>query len=388
MLNRKVQTLLTTAILLPLSLRAVAEEGKKPEASDPKTRLLLVSKALCLDPQDLQERGVVAAKKITDAMRKFRPESIVDALAEAVMTKQQFLRGGVKEKVTGDTFRERLRQLAKTVSPQDTVIVYTHTHGRKAGFEELQPLGGMVLDHPIRRPEHQGTILWNEYVELLLKIPAKNVLVLTMSCFSGGLVEHLDSPQVRDRWKDRKPKQGRNLIFLTSQNKDRMSPPIVKDGEVINPFTFAVAKALAGEADGFKGKNGESAESRRKDGKLTVGEIIDYILHTTENTISEHAQRWNIAKPQVTGSFDREDVLILGTGPSAQDDGGESRDSPSDPGAERFKRLFKALDKNGDGILTPGELGNPPLFASLDTNGDGKLFLDEALKALTASRKK
>ena len=35
-----------------------------------------------------------------------------------------------------------------------------------------------------------------------------NVVVLTMSCFSGALVEHLDSPQVRQGWQDRR-QQGR-----------------------------------------------------------------------------------------------------------------------------------------------------------------------------------
>ena len=86
----------------------------------------------------------------------------------------------------------------------------------------------------------------------------------------------------------------------------------MKDGEVINPFTFAVAKAFGGEADGFRLAGGKPVEPRSKDGKLTVGELIDYILCTTENTVSEVARRKNIAKPQLTGSFDRGDVLIYG----------------------------------------------------------------------------
>lgn len=280
----------------------------------PKTYFLVVGKAMIADPEKMQKKAETSVRRVADAAEKYQPELVIDILAEGIMTKQQYRRGEAREKVTGAIFKERLRKLAETATPQDTVIIYTHSHGRKNGFEKSQPLGGIVMDPPVRRPEHRGTLLWDEYVDLLLKIPAKNVVVLTMSCFSGGLIEYLHSPQVKGRWQDRQQKQGRNLIVLTSQNKDLQSPPIVKDGEVINPFTYAVAKAFEGAADGFEPENGKPAKSRRKDGKLTVGELIDYVLYTTEHTVSEQARLTNIAKPQCTGSFNREDVLCLGAG--------------------------------------------------------------------------
>jgi len=203
-----------------------------------------------------------------------------------------------------------LRQLAKLATPDDTVVIYTHSHGRRNGFEKSQPLGGIVMDLPVLKPEHGGTLLWDEYAELFLQIPARNVVVLTMSCFSGGLVEYLNSQSVAERWKDRRQKEGRNLIILTSQNKELPSAPIVKDNEIINPFTYAVVMAFGGEADGFALAAGKPAPDRRKDGRLTVGEMIDFILYTTEHTISESIQRRNTAKPQLTGSFDRSDVLF------------------------------------------------------------------------------
>jgi enterochelin esterase-like enzyme len=285
--------------------------GRLAATGSGKTRLLAVGKAKAADPPKLQERALTAVSRVAGAARKFKPAIIVHALAENVMTKKQVRQGEAREKVTGEIFSERMRQLAKLALSQDTVVIYTHSHGRRAGFEGSQSLGGLVMDLPVRRPEHRGTLLWDEYVEMLLKIPAKNVLVLTMSCFSGGLVEYLNRPNVRNRWKDRQ-QQGRNFIVLSSQNKDLPSPAIVIAGEVINPFTYAVAKALGGEADGFLLRSGKPAESRCKDGKLTVGEIIDYILYTTENTASEFAGRKNNAKPQLTGSFDRKDVLIIG----------------------------------------------------------------------------
>ena len=299
----------------------VAGDGRSPHSSKstPTTYFLLVGKGKVADPTKQQERGKVAVSRVADAVRDSRPGIVVDAIAESVMTKEQYLREGAREKVTGAIFKERLEQLAATVTPEDTVVIYTHSHGRKNGFEESQPLGGIVMDLPVRQPKHRGTLLWDEYVDLLLKIPAKNVAVLTMSCFSGGLVEYLNSPQVKDQWKDRREKEGRTLIILTSQNKDLPSGPIVKDGEVINPFTYAVAKALSGEADGFNLLGGNPKKSRKKDGKLAVGEMIDFVLHTTENTVSEVPRRGNNAKPKLTGSFDRGDVLSFGVKAPADD---------------------------------------------------------------------
>ncbi|PIE90019.1 MAG: hypothetical protein CR997_08555 [Acidobacteria bacterium] len=281
--------------------------AKKAEG---KTRLLALGKATAVDPFKQQERSRAAVNKVVNAAKAFQPDMVVDKIAENVLSKED-VRRGVPEHVTSDLLRERLKNLSRNASPQDTVIIYTHSHGRKAGFEASQPLGGIVMDLPVRKPEHRGTLLWDEYVELILEIPAKNVVVLTMSCFSGGLVEYMNTSKVRTRWHDRQ-KQGRNLIVMTSQNKESPSKPIVKDGEIINPFTYAVVKAFEGEADGFKLEHGQYTKSDHKDDHLTVGEIVDYILYTTENVHSESAipQHKNTARPQVTGSFNRKEVLL------------------------------------------------------------------------------
>ena len=291
---------------------AAEQDGKTTGAAAcaAETRFLIVGKGKIADPQEQQQRGIDAVRKVMKAVKASQPGAIVDALAENVMTIDQYRRGQAKETVSGEMFRERLRRLTETATPQDTIVIYTHSHGHKNGFEESQPLGGIVMDLPVRQPKHSGTLLWDEYANLLFKIPAKNVVVLTMSCFSGGLVEYLNSQPVLEQWKERRQKEGRNLIVLTSQNERLTSSPIVKEKEVVNPFTYAVAMALEGEADGFTLVAGKPAPGRRKDGKLTVGEMIDFILYTTENTISESTQHRNTAKPQLTGSFDRGDVLF------------------------------------------------------------------------------
>ncbi len=284
--------------------------------SVPRTILLAVGKGRAADPAKQQERATVAVRKVTDAARQFQPTVLVEARAETVMTREQFWRGEVEAKVNGAIVRNQLQQLAQTVTTQDTVILYTHSHGFKGGRDASQPPGGMVFDPGTRRPETRGIFPWDEYAELILKIPAKNVVVLTMACYSGGLVERFDSPQVRDRWIDRRRKEGRNLIILTSQNKDLMSPPIVKGGELINPFTYAVAEAFAGKADGFALVDGKPHDYR-PDGRLTAGELVDFILYATENTSSEAPQRRNTARPQCTGSYSRDEVLLTSAGREA-----------------------------------------------------------------------
>lgn len=278
--------------------------------AEPVTRFLIVGKGKVADPPELQKREVDAVERIAKSASKIQHGSAVDALAENVMTIQQYRRGTVKELVTGDIFRHRLQRLVDTAKPKDTVVIYTHSHGCRNGFEESQPLGGIVVDLPIKQLPHGGTMLWDEYTDLLLRIPAKNVVVLTMSCFSGGFVEFLNSKEVQDRWKDRRVKEGRNFIVLTSQNGSLTSDPILKGVELVNPFTYAVAKAFNGEADGFVLADGKPINQLPKDGKLSVGELIDFILYTTKNTTSERIRLKNTANPKSTGSFDRDDILF------------------------------------------------------------------------------
>ena len=284
----------------------------KPATSDAEARtwFLIVGKGKVADPPELQQREVDAVAKIAKAACKIQPHAMIDALAENVMTIQQYRRGAVKELVTGDVFKEHLQRLVDTTAPHDTVVIYTHSHGCRNGFEQSQPWGGIVVDLPIKQLQHGGAMLWDEYTDLLLRIPAKNVIVLTMSCFSGGFVEFLNSKPVQDRWKDRRVKEGRNFIVLTSQNDSLTSDPILKGTEIVNPFTYAVARAFNGDADGFVLADGKPTAEPHKDGKLCVGELVDFILYTTENTTSDRLRLKNTANPQSAGSFDQNDVLF------------------------------------------------------------------------------
>jgi Ca2+-binding EF-hand superfamily protein len=51
-------------------------------------------------------------------------------------------------------------------------------------------------------------------------------------------------------------------------------------------------------------------------------------------------------------------------------------------GSSKAPRWFQAMDRNGDGVISPGEFVGPPaLFRKLDLNGDGVIAPDEAARA-------
>lgn len=287
---------------------AVTARGEEPSGgpaeAPPQVRALIVGKALAVDPPPMQEIAEEAVKTISAAIRAGSGSVSIDAVSEPVVTRQQVRAPDFQERVTGDLLRSKLKALAASLTPDDTVLVYTHTHGRQA------PKGGIVLDLPLRKPDTRGTTYWQDYLALLLELPARNVVVLTMSCFSGGLVGALKSPEVAGRlarWRER----GRSLVVLTSQSATLPSGPVKKDGVVINPFTYAVARALRGEGDGFRLER-DHAQRDGPDGRLTVGELIDYVLYTTRTTQSDDPRFKNTADPQVGGAFDRDAVLGFG----------------------------------------------------------------------------
>jgi len=124
-----------------------------------------------------------------------------------------------------------------------------------------------------------------------MDIPAKNVIVLVMACYSGGLFDYLKTTE--DKWVNRK-EEGRNFLVITSQNNSSTSDPVPINGEMYNPFSAAVERDFQGEADGFS--------TGITDGQVTLEELNGYILETTHKLSSR-------AFPQSIGSYDPDIVL-------------------------------------------------------------------------------
>lgn len=286
---------------LLMALLPFAHGGEaKPEPKPAGARFFLgFSKSMSQNPVAMQQRGYAAVQQINDSLARlgFAGELLQEPIKAANSTPSvpsSFL-------VNSAAIKDRLASCRQKLGPNDTLILYSHSHG---AMSRNGRLGGLVLDDgseggspPMR------CFNWSEYGEALLEMPAHTVVVLTMSCFSGGLCDYLNQPAAKARWQSRQA-QGRNFLVITSQNARASSNPRLIDGQVINPFTHAVTKALGGAADGYA----RGRAQKNPDGKLTLGELADFITDETRKHISPQ-DKANDPDPQMLGSFDREFVL-------------------------------------------------------------------------------
>jgi hypothetical protein len=249
------------------------------------------NKALLKNDMDLQKRGVVTVKRISFAVSQV-PEFQVNALIEPALSFEDYTKKPVPMKVSQKLVFGQLNRYQQELNHQDTFILYSHTHGVKNNFKDGEEWGGIILDINGVTLPHQGVTIWSDYSDELLDIPAKNVIVLVMACYSGGLIDYLKT--IEAKWKNR-AETGRNFLVITSQNNSSTSDPVPINGELYNPFSAAVETALLGKADGFK--------TGLTDGQVTYEEFVGYIMETTHQLSSR-------AFPQTLGSYDPGEVLF------------------------------------------------------------------------------
>jgi hypothetical protein len=168
----------------------------------------------------------------------------------------------------------KLDDYATKLGPDDMYVQYSAGHGSPTGLEV-----GVTYD---------------EIRAKVLAMKAKEIIVFTMSCYSGGVVADFKA-------------QGRTLFIMSSSGKDELSSsgpildddePLAADGSAGSAFGHAVWKALMGYADGYGGA--------AKDGQLTLGEIRDYVVAQTKKD-GGHT-------PIVTGIYS--DDLVMATLPA------------------------------------------------------------------------
>jgi hypothetical protein len=201
--------------------------------------------------------------------------------------------------VSCETVCERLQTWSRTMDTNGIIVIYSHTHGLKTGVNRA---GGLLLGRS--QPGNPLVLSWPDYAEQLLNLPAKTVVVLTMACHSGALVDYLNTDEkAKSLWQTRK-ESGRNFLVITSQDAESLSNPRRIDGEVINPFTYAVRKALEGKADGYR----QGGACGQPDGRITLGELADFIPDETRKH-TRSGDESNDPKPRITGSFDPETVI-------------------------------------------------------------------------------
>lgn len=171
----------------------------------------------------------------------------------------------------------------KKLGPKDMFVQYSAGHG----VETMLGIG----------------ITYKEMRDKILAMKAKEIIIFTMACYSGGLVEAFEKNKAD--WKKFKA-EGRTLFVMSSSQKDQVSysgpnlddeEPIKLQGAAGSLFGHALWKAFMGYSDGY-GSGGV------KDGKLTLGEIRDFVIDQTKAKGQT---------PSVIGIYD--DNLVMSTIP-------------------------------------------------------------------------
>jgi hypothetical protein len=273
-----------------------------PPAKAGKLLVLLMAKSRPSDPPAQRLRAHTAVQELEKSLRSRCSSSIIEVVMDSL--DQKGPTAASNSDSTKSKFLEKLGALARAAGSEDTVLIYTHTHGIRPSPARNIAEGGLVVRDNPAQSQKEALVAWSEYADFILGIPAKNVIVFTMSCFSGGLVDLLNSQQIRPRWQSRRKSESRNFIVVTSQNSTLPSGPVSRAGQVVNPFAEAVARAVEGLADG----SSPSSTSVR-DGVVSAGELVSFVLNKTRLP-GEAPGPVNQSDPQSTGSYGDDSAVL------------------------------------------------------------------------------
>lgn len=186
----------------------------------------------------------------------------------------------------GTALRQKWRELGSVMTSQDMYVQYSSGHGSHTGL-----MFGVSYD---------------EIRDNALAYPASEVIIFTMACYSGNLVNSFD--RKKSEWQGWQ-QQGRTLFVMASSkpNETSSTGPITDPQEPGGPagsagsaFGHALWKALIGDSDGHV--------DGVKDGFIALGEIRDFSTWKTKK-MKGHT-------PVSTGSFHT--ALVMNRVPSRE----------------------------------------------------------------------
>jgi hypothetical protein len=176
-------------------------------------------------------------------------------------------------------------RIGREMTDEDMYVQYSSGHGYSSGLA----VG----------------VSYDEIRDNALAYPAKEVVIFTMACKSGGLVDSFN--RASDQWSDWRD-QGRNLFVLASSRtweNSSTGPGSDEDepggpyGSAGSAFGHALWKSLIGYADGYT--------DGVKDGYVSLEEILEYSIYKTQR-VGGHT-------PVYTGTYNP--YLIMNRVPSA-----------------------------------------------------------------------
>jgi hypothetical protein len=170
-----------------------------------------------------------------------------------------------QQQVTPDKILQQLQTYSSALTAQDTLIIYSASHGND---------DGLILGSAT--PGRTGLLSWRHYAEMLVAQKVGKLIVLTMACHSGGIVraiQDLNGNPGQNQWN----RAGRVLFVATSSQACRLSytgpdqdsnEHLPLPGSAGSEFGSAFWRAVRGEAD------------TNADKKLTIGELKSFLTTT------------------------------------------------------------------------------------------------------------
>lgn len=179
--------------------------------------------------------------------------------------------------VNGRAIKGQWSTLQSQMKPDDMFVQYSSGHGYQGGLA--------------------AGVTYRDIIDGTLALNAKETVIFTMACYSGGLVDAFNAQ--RSRWQDYRSK-GKTLFVMASSTAGEESStgpgtdpdePRGPNGSAGSAYGHSLWKALIGYAD--KRANGGDG-----DGVVTLKEITDYVV--------PDVQRNGGHTPVFTGAYDPE----------------------------------------------------------------------------------
>ena len=223
--------------------------------------------------------------------------------------------GTVQVGTDHDSITSAWQQINSHMTSNDMYVEYSSGHGSQDGL-----MAGVSYD---------------EIRDNALSMPAKEVVVFVMACYSGNLIDAFNQEQ--SQWSNWGA-QGRTLMVMASSQPDEESStgpgtdpdePNGPDGSAGSAFGHALWKALIGYADGYS--------DGVKDGFISLGEIRDFAYSQTVQDTDDGQH------PDVTGVYNP--ALIMNKVPSATELAQLVKGSTEGMSEEQVKVLIRKLDQ-------------------------------------------
>jgi tetratricopeptide (TPR) repeat protein len=216
----------------------------------------------------------------------------------------------INEEATTSEITKALRSFLKKPAKEDIVLLYFACHGAP---DPARPNTVYLLPHDTDPEDISGTALPMREIDQSLRenLYAERIVIIADTCHSAAIGGRIirgagNDAQVINAYLQQVSKAKGGVALLTSAEASESAQEDEQWGGGHGVFTHFILQGIRGDADGY----GQQA----KDGKVTVGELFEYVRENVKRT-TNHQQHPVIG----TNPFDRNLPMAITGGINAQE---------------------------------------------------------------------